>query len=76
VRNGHGQFGVIGRQNQTGAILVMPKVEDNLPVDNVALVKETTADAGAPGFNSPDVPLLVTLALAGLFAIGYFIFGG
>ena len=52
-----------------------PKVEDNLPVDNVALVKETTADAGAPGFNSPDVPLLVTLALAGLFAIGYFIFG-
>ena len=53
----------------------MPKVKDNLPVDNVAVVKETTADGGAPGFNSPDVSLLVTLALAGLIAIGYFIFG-
>lgn len=55
----------------------MPKIEDNPRVDEVILVKDatTTADAGATGFTAPDMPLLVTLALAVLFAIGYFIFG-
>jgi len=53
----------------------MSKLDDRQPVDHVVLVKETTADAGAPGFNAPYGPLLVTLALAGLFAVGYFIFG-
>jgi hypothetical protein len=54
----------------------MPKVEDP-PVDDVVLMKDATSgsDAGVAGFNAPDGALLVTLLLAGLFAIGYFIFG-
>jgi hypothetical protein len=75
-RNGYGQFGVNGYQNPPVRIFAMPKVEDP-PVDDVVLMKDATSgsDAGVAGFNAPDGALLVTLLLAGLFAIGYFIFG-
>lgn len=60
------------RTKQTEPVITMPKIEQSSPV---VLVKHAASDAGVTGFSAPDAPLLVTLALAGLFAIGYFIFG-
>ncbi|HEY6022888.1 MAG TPA: hypothetical protein VIV34_01775 [Pseudolabrys sp.] len=51
----------------------MSPAENN--IEEVVLVKEATSasDTGVTGFNARYVPLLATVALAGFFAIIYFI---
>jgi len=73
-RNGRSSS-VLSKTKTNRVFRAVSKLNESPPADHVVLVKDTTADAGAPGFNAPYGPLLVTLALAGLFAIGYFIFG-